>query len=946
MNSHPRRNLPRLEVCDGRLVRSRRTAGRESCSAGLTPDTGVITMSRPSTRLTMRMVLMALITIVPALGIIVYDQASERRRARDQAVENAVTLARLAANQQATVFGGVQQLLATLVMFPGLTDADPAACQMLLRHVLHDHPAYINLWVVDANGDPFCAATIPPLQPGDPRPPATRSAWFTRVMRARAPAIGDYQISRLNRRPDVVLAQPIVAPTGRVERVVAAAVGLDQLNETFSRVPLPRGASLTLTDRQGTILARTPDAASWIGRRHAQFPTTRQAGLDRGREMHESIGSDGVRRLYTVVPVDGGLDTGLFVTLDIESTAVLAEANQLLVQHMWLLALVTLGAIAAALIGGRVLVLRPMDVLRGVTQRIADGDFSARAQLASGVPGLSDLADAVNSMAVALQTGRQERDEAGRALRDAEARMRFALKVSRIGVWEHDPKAEAVFWSETLEEMHGLTPGTFGGRVEDFIATVHPDDRETVVATLAEGMSERHDAEIEYRTLWPDGTERRLTTTGHYTFNEAGEFIHGAGVTTDVTEQRSLEDQLRQSQKMDAIGRLAGGVAHDFNNMLTAILGSAEFLLDDLAPCDARRGDVEEIMKAGHRAATLTQQLLAFSRKQILSPKVLCLGDVVAGMTPMLRRLLGETIDLRATMSEHGHVKADAGQIEQVLMNLAVNARDAMANGGHLTIETADVRLDAHYARQHQAVRPGPYVMVAVSDTGHGMDAALQKRIFEPFFTTKPTGQGTGLGLATVYGIVKQSGGHIDVYSEAGRGTTFKIYLPRTEEVADALHGANPAAATPRGHETILVVEDEELVREFVSKVLTRQGYRVHAVESPGLAIAYAAAHRDTIDLVLTDVVLPDMSGPAMISELRQQRFESDVLYMSGYTDEAIVHHGVLEPGMSFIQKPFTSDALAKRVREALDSPDGRRRSRAVVSTSEDAGGLAEGARS
>ena len=391
-------------------------------------------------------------------------------------------------------------------------------------------------------------------------------------------------------------------------------------------------------------------------------------------------------------------------------------------------------------------------------------------------------------------------------------------------------------------------------------------------------------------------------------------------VARDVTEQRSLEEQLRQSQKMEAIGQLAGGVAHDFNNLLTAIQGFAGFLLESIPEPDERRGDVEEIRQAADRAAALTRQLLAFSRKQILMVRVLHMGDVVGELTPMLRRLLGEAVDLRTTLGDRGLVKADPGQLQQVLVNLAVNSRDAMRDSGRLAIETADVVLDETFARQHPSVRPGPHVMLAVTDNGHGMDAETQKRIFEPFFTTKPQGQGTGLGLATVYGIVKQSEGSIWVESEAGRGTTFKIYLPRTDEVEEVSPPAPADARKARGTEAILLVEDEELVRELAHKILTRRGYVVHAIGDPKRAIEYADAHRGAIDLLLTDVVLPEMSGRTMATRISQMHPESKVLYMSGYADHAIVRQGVLESGMSFLQKPFSADQLAGKVRDVLDA--------------------------
>lgn len=390
----------------------------------------------------------------------------------------------------------------------------------------------------------------------------------------------------------------------------------------------------------------------------------------------------------------------------------------------------------------------------------------------------------------------------------------------------------------------------------------------------------------------------------------------------DTTERNRLEERLRLSQRMEAVGRLAGGVAHDFNNMLTAIVGYSDLLLTEFAHDDPGRLDVDEIRKAAERAASLTRQLLAFSRRQVLQPKVLDLNLVVADMEQMLRRLIGEDVELVSVLEPTlGCVKADPGQIEQVIVNLAVNARDAMPRGGKLTIETADAELDEAYARQHVAVVPGPYVMLAVSDTGTGMDPEIQDRIFEPFFTTKEKGEGSGLGLATVYGIVKQSGGNIWVYSEPGRGTTFKIYLPRVDEPAEPLPRREEPGSLPRGAETVLVVEDEPAVRELTARVLRGAGYTV--LEAPGgeEALKWVESHRGAIHLLLTDAVMAGMSGRELAERIEATRPGTKVVYMSGYTDNAIVRHGLLEPGVALLQKPFTPIALARKVREVLDRP-------------------------
>jgi two-component system cell cycle sensor histidine kinase/response regulator CckA len=391
----------------------------------------------------------------------------------------------------------------------------------------------------------------------------------------------------------------------------------------------------------------------------------------------------------------------------------------------------------------------------------------------------------------------------------------------------------------------------------------------------------------------------------------------------DVTEKRRMDQQLRQAQKMEAVGRLAGGIAHDFNNLLGVIIGYSEILQDGLSQNDPLSPKAAAIKKAGLHAASLTRQLLAFSRKQVQDPIVLNLNAAVTDTLKMLQRLIGENVETSAVLAQElGSIMADQGQIEQVIMNLALNARDAMPGGGRLTIATANAELDGLYFRHHPSVLPGSYVLLTVSDTGHGMSAETQAHIFEPFFTTKEVGKGTGLGLATVYGVVKQSGGYIWVYSELGRGTTFKIYLPRVGDAAAAPNADKNRKKIARGSETVLVVEDAQPLRELAREVLEASGYVVLEAAHGADAIQLIERHQGPIDLLLTDVIMPRMGGRQLAEKLTPRLPKMKVLYMSGYTDDAIVHHGILEPGIALLQKPFTAETLTRKVRGVLDAEE------------------------
>jgi PAS domain S-box-containing protein len=513
-----------------------------------------------------------------------------------------------------------------------------------------------------------------------------------------------------------------------------------------------------------------------------------------------------------------------------------------------------------------------------------------------------------------------KREWISKALEQSEARYRSLFERNKAGVFRSSPDggfldcndAFARMFGYEREELLKLPPSVLylGGRQE----------RDSRIAEFRK-TGQMQDFELCYRHK--NGSLVWAIQNVTLVKDENGKDVT-EGTVVDITERHHLEERLRQSQKMEAVGRLAGGIAHDFNNLLTVIMGYSGSLRDRLKD-DETREQARRICQAADNAAALTRQLLAFSRMQLLQAKVLNLNSLVMNLDKMLRRLIAEDIELvTRTTPDLRQVKADPGQIEQVVMNLVVNARDAMPQGGRITVETANVDLDENYAATHAAVTPGPYVMLAVSDTGEGMTPETQAQIFDPFFTTKEMGRGTGLGLSTVYGIVKQSGGHIWVYSEVDHGTTFKIYLPETSEVAQPVAAEPPVITSTRGSETVLLVEDDSQVRELTRTVLVGCGYSVLAPTDAGAALAMAEKHVTAIRLLLTDVVMPGMNGRELARHLVERNPRIKVLYMSGYTEYTIGRHGVLEPGTYFLQKPFTPAALGSKVREILDDSSRR----------------------
>ena len=743
-----------------------------------------------SVRLRTRLVSLGLIATAPALVVILYTQSVERSRAREQAVSDIRQVTQLAAIQQATLFDGVERLLQTLAQLPDIQSDDPARCRALLPGVLRDHPGYINIWVNKTANPSFCEAipVAPAINAVDVAKP-----WYRHAIDTGATTVSDFSISPVNGMPIVVIAHAIAGQSAS-EGVVAATVSLDTVNDIAARAQLPASTTLTLVDRKHQILARAPNAPALLGK---LMPAPSGASEDSAADI---IDADGVAKMYATARVRGSVDTGLSIGTAADRGATLATADNLLQRQAVLLVVLLMATILATLAGGERFVLRPVTALAEVTRRLAAGDLSARARLRTGVPGVSELGAAVNTMAAEMESRSR-----------AEARAQAELRAS--------------------------------------------------------------------------------------------------------------EERLRHAQKLELVGQLAAGVAHNFNNLLTVIAGFTELLLVR-HPQGIDRSDLEEVKKAAGRGAVLTRQLLAFSRRQDAVPARLDLNQTITELRDMLGRVIREDIVLRITLAPSpAWVLIDPHEVEQVVLNLVLNARDAMPAGGDISIQISHVMLDATEATGAVPALTGWFVRLDVTDTGTGIGADVRAHLFEPFFTTKDAGKGTGMGLASVDSIVRQNRGAIGVDTAPGRGSTFQVYFPAVS--ADLVVTPPPAPQTallpvPSGT-TILLVEDEDPLRAVVARMLAQAGYRVLDARTPGEACELFEKHQHDITLLLTDVIMPEMNGPALAQRLVALRPELRVLFVSGYTDELPVLN---TPGSKskFLPKPFSSATLLAAVAELLEA--------------------------
>jgi PAS domain S-box-containing protein len=873
---------------------------------------------------------LVLLAAVPAFGLVLYQGRVQRRLAEANSLAEARRLTNLACREIDIAIRDSRMLLDLLARLPELRRGDAATCEQVFRNlqsvrgytddsreaapdtasVRHSHTTpYGNVGLVDLEGR-VVASAVPlsgPVNVAD-RP------YFRRALATGSFALGDYQMGRITGRPGLNVARPVFGSDGRPRAVIFAAIDLGWLSATQAEDSLAPGTVFAVIDHRGTILARRPNPERWVGRDMHDSPVVR-AVLSRRQGLLEAAGVDGVLRLWSFRPVEG-TRSAAYVIFGMDRGRVFADADRTMRHSLLLLALTLLVALSAAWLGARAVVLRPVDAIVSAARRLRAGDMAARTSMTE--PGeLGDLGRSFDRMADGLQERQREIERVSAAVRESYETLQAVITASPVAIIATDRERRAVLWTPAAEHLFGWSAGEIVGRPQP--PYVPPGDREESNDLAERALAGERLTDIEVRRVRRDGKLLELSLSTAPIRGPGGQVEGILAVYVDLTAQRQLERQFHHSQKMEAIGRLAGGVSHDFNNLLTVIQGFTEMALKRGGLEAALRHDLEEVHKAALRASALTGQLLAFSRRQPLQPRVVDLNTLVADMAKMLQRLIGENIQLETRMGTRlARIRVDPGQIEQVIANLVVNARDAMPGGGRLLIETFNHDCTVGGAGRCRPTCPGPSVVLAVSDTGTGMDAGTLLHLFEPFFTTKERGKGTGLGLSTVYGIVQQCDGDIEVVSEPRQGTTFRVYLPSSTDAAGAGGAQGAGQALPRGSEVVLVVEDQDPVRALLRTALERLGYEVLEARSGEEALERARGRDGAIDLLLADVVMPGLSGPEVARRLQGTRPGLRVLYLSGYapTEGEPVTGTPLAP---LLQKPFALDALARKVREVID---------------------------
>lgn len=855
---------------------------------------------------------------LPVVLTICHNLYGSYREDYSEAEHAALVTAQAIAYQHNTQVEGVRNLLTTLSQFPEVRRKDKNACAGIFRDILRQSPSSLNIGIADTQGN-IIATGVQPLRS---RFSIEDRKYFQDALRTKRFSVGEYAISRAVGKPTIHFALPVLDAAGSPLAVLYAALDLTQFNSLFDAQKLPPDSALNLTDHRGVVLYRYPlhkiIKGGFVDRPDLRHRVTgpREEGA------FVDFGLDGVKRLLAFKRLRLHQDEPpyLYIRVSIPEKAALAGVNRYIADS----AAIFFAAGLVALIFTRVLagryLVRPIEQLASASQAVKNGDLSARTGLPYSCDELGLLAQSFDAMTGSLDARLREREVAEASLKASEEKFHAIFDHMSDAIFIHDTATGAIL------DVNQAMCGMFGYShdeacaidVEAISQGVTPYTQKEAMAWMelaASGEPQLFEWLCKHRDgnlFWVEVSMRRASIGGIERLIVLARDISERKAAED--EKKSLMEQLNQAQRMESVGRLAGGIAHDFNNLLTPIIGFADIARREAPENSPTFEKMERILRAAFRAKELVQQLLSFGRKQLLDMKITDLNTVVSSFAEILRRTIRESIDIRLRLApEMGGICADKTHIEQILMNLLVNAQDAIAGNGIISVETAPVVLDEEYARHHANVVPGHYVMLAVSDSGCGMDRETLDHIFEPFFTTKKAGEGTGLGLATVYGIVKQHGGNVWVYSEPGEGTVFKLYFPRVGEMPCLKNEESAAAPAMRAaHGSVLLVEDNEMVRTMVKELLAGNGYDVIETDNPCHALSLVDGR--TIDLLITDVVMPDMNGPELHKQLLSVHPGLKVIFMSGYTDNVVVQHLDASDLANFIQKPFTVQAMSAKI--------------------------------
>ena len=904
-----------------------------------------------------KLLLLLLMIFLPAFAIIFASGLKQRKDEIAKARNSALLMAQSLAAQQQQIATSTRVLLTTLAQSPALQRTDAKACNQLFQELYRRFPLYSAILAATTpDGNMFAASK--PFKPGTVN--LSDRKHIKDVIRTLDFSVGEYMTGRVSTMQSLNYTYPVLNSRRKLIAIVIAGFSLDEYERFAKQVSMPSGYSVAIIDWKGARLFRAPADPNIVA--GEAITDEAMAVMSRGGErgFFERTSADGTDRLYayTKLRVNEASAPYMYVLVGIPQREIMQRANSQMLSNLFLLGISAMGALLLAWAFGEVFLLDPIKRLVAATHQLGRGETDIRTGLHHSNDELGQLAQSFDDMAALLESKNLERRRAEEALSRANAKLeqrvnertaelsslnaaltlevherkraeleltesrwhlQKAMDAAKLGVWRRELSSGELICDQRTKAIFGADPD-IPLNYEQLLSRIVPEDREAFGRLFAE---EEGDIDVEYRIASADSGVHWLRVRGSWM---TGAATRVTGVVMDITEQktaeqqmRSLEEQFRHSQKMEAVGRLAGGVAHDFNNLLLVINGHAELIAETAGLADGVRRQLQAIHTAGQRAAQLTSHLLAFSRKQNIEPKTFELDQAITGVEKIIRRLVPENIELETKLTAgKACIRIAPEQLEQIIMNLVLNARDAMPSGGRLIIETGCEECDRSQLQHFGDLVPGKYVLLSVTDSGHGMEPRVRERVFEPFFTTKPLGRGTGLGLSTVYGTVRQSSGGVHVYSEPGKGSTFRIYLPLCEPATDQ-RAAAPASATPRGVETVLLAEDESAVRNLVRQHLEELGYTVLIAPDGAQALQLARQNIKTIDIVLTDVVMPEMGGCELSEALRQLRPDMKVLLMTGYS-EGITLEQANAAGLQVLSKPFSRRSLAYKIREVLDA--------------------------